>query len=285
MNTYLDSPIREVMDRFPEVGRILDDYGVGCVTCGVGTCPVKDIISIHHLDPEDERAVMNRIATVVGSADGPASPADGRSVAPPVVLASGATAAGSATGSRAGAAIRYSPPLKQLVDEHGLIKKWLAIIPEVVETLDLESPEDRQLVLDGVDFIRSYADRLHHAKEEDVLFKRFDESKPILQVMLADHEQARAHARAVEEGVRNRDKAKVADHLLAYRDLLSEHIRKEDNILYPWMDRELTTTQVGELFASFAEADERIGPQVPARNNEFISRAKRFVATKKERAR
>jgi len=37
--------------------------------------------------------------------------------------------------------------------------------------------------LDGVDFIRSYADKYHHAREEEILFKYFDEDMAILKVM------------------------------------------------------------------------------------------------------
>lgn len=169
MKTYLESAIKEVTDEFPEVGTILDEYGVGCVTCGVGTCPVKDIISIHRLSPADEQAVMSRIAEAVAARDGSATPAGEHDAAPaqPPVAATRTDAAPASLGRGSGAARRYSPPLAQLVGEHNLIKRWLALIQAVVDGLDLESPEQRQLILDGVDFIRSYADRLHHAKEED----------------------------------------------------------------------------------------------------------------------
>jgi hemerythrin-like domain-containing protein len=285
MDTYLDSPIKEVIDRFPEVGAILDEYGVGCVTCGVGTCPVKDIISIHHLAPEDESAVMARIAEAIGSAEPVAAPARDRgSRAGESSAAPGpaAPARGAGMPPTEGGTIRYSPPLKQLVDEHTLIKRWLALIPAVLEKLDLESAGDRHLVLDGVDFIRSYADRYHHAKEEDILFTYYDADRPIIKIMLADHEQARGHARAAEQGVRERNREKVTQHLEAYRRLLSEHIKKEDEILYPWMDRDLTTGQVGELFARFAEVDANM-TEVSARNTQFVERAERLVSQNKEK--
>jgi hemerythrin-like domain-containing protein len=294
MQTYLDSPIKEVIDRYPQVGAILDEYGVGCVTCSVGTCPVKDIISIHNLPPADEQAVMSRIADVINAAGGAkVATSEGAAAVP---AAATAPARGKAAGqpgagpgdtdagpSDTGAALSYSPPLRQLVEEHVLIKRWLALIPAVVARLDLESPADRRLVLDGVDFIRSYADKLHHAKEEDILFKYYDESRPVIKIMLADHEQARGHARAAEEGVHERDTEKVAHHLLAYRDLLTQHIRKEDEILYPWMDHDLTTAQVGELFARFAQVDSEMGNQVSTKSRQFVERAEKLVATDNER--
>ncbi len=154
--------------------------------------------------------------------------------------------------------IKYSPPMKKLVDEHVLIKRWNALIPAVVENLDLESDEGRQLILDGIDLIRSYADRYHHAKEEDILFKYFDENSEILQVMYEDHTTGRGHVKAMLEALDRKDKATLGERLLAYRELLTGHIKKEDEILYPWMDRNLSTTQVGELFAKFSEVDAKM---------------------------
>ena len=45
---------------------------------------------------------------------------------------------------------------------------------------------------------------------------------------------------------------------MAYRDLLTGHIQKEDEILFPWMDRNLKATQVDELFAKFNEVDQKM---------------------------
>jgi hemerythrin-like domain-containing protein len=149
--------------------------------------------------------------------------------------------------------------MKKLVDEHVLIKRWVALIPEVINNLDVESEEGRQLLSDGVDFIRSYADKYHHAKEEEILFKYFDEDLDILKVMHEDHERGRSHVRAILEALERKDKATIAEHLNAYRELLKEHIKKEDEILYPWMDRNLSDTQIGELFSEFNTTDEQIG--------------------------
>jgi hemerythrin-like domain-containing protein len=77
--------------------------------------------------------------------------------------------------------------------------------------------------------------------------------------MYEDHTTGRGHVKAMLAALDRQDKATLGEHLLAYRDLLTEHIRKEDEILYPWMDRNLSTTQVGELFAKFGEVDEKMG--------------------------
>jgi hemerythrin-like domain-containing protein len=58
---------------------------------------------------------------------------------------------------------------------------------------------------------------------------------------------------------------------MAYRQLLSEHIKKEDEILYPWMDRILTTRQIGELFAKFSEVDNQMGFS-PEKYEHFVAK-------------
>ncbi len=53
--------------------------------------------------------------------------------------------------------------------------------------------------------------------------------------------------------------------------LLTEHIKKEDEILYPRMDRDFSITQIGELFSKFNARDEESG-DAPERYEEFINK-------------
>ena len=93
----------------------------------------------------------------------------------------------------------------------------------------------------------------------------------ILKVIHEDHEQGRGHRKAISEALEKKDKAVIAEHLTAYAELLTEHIKKEDEILYPWMDRNLSITQIGELFSKFNETDKEIGYS-PQKYEEFIER-------------
>lgn len=242
MDAYLKKGIKEIITEFPEVETILNDYDIGCGPCNVGICLLKDIVSIHQLSVEQEKELMERIAAAVEP---------GKSHPVPK-MQKRATPAPPETR-------RYSPPLKKLVDEHVLIKRWIALIPEFVDALDLESEQGKKRILDGIDMIRSFADKYHHAKEEEILFKYFDETADILKVMHEDHTRARALVKAMQKALAENDKKTLSESLTAYRELLAEHIRKEDEILYPWMDNQLTDRQVGELFARFARVDEESG--------------------------
>ena len=53
--------IQDVIATDPAIGEILARYEIGCVTCKVGICLLKDVVSIHGLTPEAEREVETEI--------------------------------------------------------------------------------------------------------------------------------------------------------------------------------------------------------------------------------
>ncbi len=260
MEKYLNAPIKEIITKFPGVGKILEEYNIGCVPCSLGSCLLKDVVAIHNLSKEQELELMYRIEKTIYP---------GRDIKKPVFKA--------VSRNESVKKIEYSPPIKRLVDEHTLIKKWIEQIPIVTENLDIESVSGRQLILDGLDFIRFYADQFHHAKEEEILFEYTDKNLDIIKTMLADHEAARGYVRSVSEAVEKKDRFAAIDYLNAYKDLLIEHIKKEDEILYPWIDRGLSTTQVGELFTKFNEAEEKIDREVVEKCKRFAQEAEKRI--------
>jgi hemerythrin-like domain-containing protein len=253
MEEYLNKGIKEIINQFPEVENILNEYNIGCAPCNIGSCLLKDIIDIHNLSPDEEQELMAGIAKVIYP--------DQEVIIPKIARKHEAKPK----------EISYSPPMKKLVNEHVLIKRLVAMIPELIGNLDVASEEGRQTIIDSIDFIRSYADKYHHAKEEEILLKYFDENLDIIQTIYEDHETGRAHVRAVLKALDDRDKEAVSEHLNAYRELLTEHIKKEDEILYPWMDRNLSITQIGELFSKFSGKDEEFG-DAPKKYEELINK-------------
>ena len=239
MDEILGARIKEIISEYPEVGGVLNDYGVTCVTCAVGTCLLKDILSIHHLSPTDEQKMMTRIAEIVYP---------GRNMPIPIRKREAVVESWKLT---------YSPALQVLVKEHQLIKRLLAVLPGMIRGLDLDNSAGQEMVSSCVSFIQEYADKYHHAKEEDILFKYFDANLDILKVMRDEHETGRGHIRAVLAAAKRRDTADAVAHLNAYSALLTGHIRKEDEVLYPWLDRQLSDSQVGKLFAECGEVDEK----------------------------
>ena len=241
MEAYNNKGIKDIITEFPQVADILEEYGIGCGPCTVGICLLKDILDIHKMAPEKEQELMSRIEAAI-------YPERDIKVTHPVE-----------TAQTTPEPHVFSPPMQLLVDEHVVIKRWLALIPSVVARLDLETDEGVKTVLDGIDFIQSYADRLHHGKEEDILFSYFDDSEKIFQVIYEDHRIARSYVQKMRGSIQAKDPAALSQHLTDYALLLAEHIKKEDEILFPWLDKKLTEEQTMELNLKFDQEDSSIG--------------------------
>lgn len=56
-----DEAINKVIAEHPAIGKILQKYEIGCVTCGVGICLVKDVVTIHALGSEIEEQIETEI--------------------------------------------------------------------------------------------------------------------------------------------------------------------------------------------------------------------------------
>lgn len=56
-----DEAINKVIAEHPAIGQILQKYEIGCVTCGVGICLVKDVVTIHALGSEVEAHIEAEI--------------------------------------------------------------------------------------------------------------------------------------------------------------------------------------------------------------------------------
>jgi len=60
-NNLGSAQIKDVIENHPRIGEILDHYEIGCVTCGVGICLLKDVVSIHALGEEVEKKIETEI--------------------------------------------------------------------------------------------------------------------------------------------------------------------------------------------------------------------------------
>jgi hemerythrin-like domain-containing protein len=253
MDEYLETGIKPLIEASPEVGQILERYGIGCVQCTIGTCKLGEVVKLHALSPQNEAEMMSQVERAIYSTG---------DVPRPYIQ----TVAELPRSPE----IAYSPPVRRLVDEHGWIVRLLALIPDVVSEIRASGEIDIDLLLATVDFIRGYADRFHHMKEEDILFDYTDREAEIVQVILEDHDRARGYVRAIVRATEDGDRSALCANLASYRDLLTEHITKEDEILYPYIDRGLTVSQVGEIFRRFEEVESGLADDIPQRYEQFI---------------
>ncbi|WP_243369823.1 hypothetical protein [Geotalea sp. SG265] len=60
-NDLGNKAVQDVIATYPGIGAILSRYEIGCVTCKVGICLLKDVVSIHGLSKEDEARIEAEI--------------------------------------------------------------------------------------------------------------------------------------------------------------------------------------------------------------------------------
>lgn len=153
----------------------------------------------------------------------------------------------------------------QLSKEHQFILKFIELMRRYVE-IDNQQPDAQFLLQNTAHFIRfiqEFADHYHHTKEEQNLFAFLVEPgvlthcNPVPQ-MLWEHQQARHFVQNIENALQSQQTSDVAKYLNLYAELLTEHIFKEDNILYPMAERGLTDAQKHALLATYAMTEQQL---------------------------
>ena len=54
-------PIKEAIVEHPKIGEILNKYEIGCLECSIGTCFLKDVVSVHVLGEAIEAMIEKEI--------------------------------------------------------------------------------------------------------------------------------------------------------------------------------------------------------------------------------
>lgn len=139
--------------------------------------------------------------------------------------------------------VAYHPntPAGMLMWEHRLILRMLADMDATAAAVAAGTPLPPDYVAGAVDFIRSYADRCHHGKEEDILFRDLGardlarEDADTMAELIEEHVWARrATGRLVDaEARRQGGDPEAVDEVLGTIGELVEfypaHIEKEDH--------------------------------------------------------
>lgn len=183
---------------------------------------------------------------------------------------------------------------QDLRDEHEGIKVALAVLGHLANEIE----GDRAVSFDDldqiVDFLKTFVDRCHHGKEEDLLFPALEmagvpkENGPI-GAMLADHTRGRECVRAMNDalaGVGAGDPAERKAFAVAaqgYARLLCDHIEKENNVLFVMAERQLPPEEHTRLAEGFERIEqERIGPGVHERYHAMLDRLSDEYLTESE---
>jgi hemerythrin-like domain-containing protein len=149
-----------------------------------------------------------------------------------------------------------------LRDEHQVILAVLDCLTALTDQARQGGELDSDAFRKSVNFIRGFADKWHHAKEEDLLFPALErkgipkEGGPI-GVMLHEHDVGRRHVQRMEEALTGAEagdesaRAALIENASGYVELLRGHIGKEDNILFEMADRALAPDEQARLVEQY----------------------------------
>jgi hemerythrin-like domain-containing protein len=174
-------------------------------------------------------------------------------------------------------------PTAILEEEHRVIERAVKAMALIAERLESHRDVDAGILRDIVEFMRLYADKLHHGKEETHMFP-YLEARGIptsgcpVGVLLTEHEKGRTlvgrlletadeYERGAEEG-----RPELGRVLRSLIDLYPSHIWKEDYLLFPMTDKILGEAEQQELSARFQAVEDEMGAQEVQRLRESAER-------------
>lgn len=156
--------------------------------------------------------------------------------------------------------------LRLLSEEHQDILKVADALVEECNSLKSGKGIDIGFFKKSIKFIKNYADKFHHAKEEDILFIELNKDDVLLncnptQQMLYEHNLGRNFVKGLEKGVKEKNKDKIIENATGYAQLIQEHIFKEDNILYPMAERALSKEAKNKISNKFKQVKKRFNKE------------------------
>jgi hemerythrin-like domain-containing protein len=154
-----------------------------------------------------------------------------------------------------------------LMMEHRLIEKMIEVVGQVLKDIEASGKVDPVIVDKVIDFIRVYADRTHHGKEEDCVFDKLKskdmstEDKEMMDKLINEHIMGRKTVAELDEAntkykAGDNDSLKVIiEKLNVLAEFYPKHIEKEDKIFFPAYMKYFTEEEDQKILADFWEFD------------------------------
>lgn len=176
--------------------------------------------------------------------------------------------------------------IHELKNDHRVIQQVVAGMSAVAELLDSGKQVDPSVLADLVQFLRVFADQCHHEKEEQHLFSLLATKANIstrreLESLAREHRSAKqlvsqlAKVAAVYVHNPGAVRYRVIDLLQQLVEFYPAHIWKEDFLLFPLAQQNLSNTEKRDLEKKFEYVEREVGEDVHAG---FVMLAKKLEA-------
>jgi len=154
--------------------------------------------------------------------------------------------------------------------EHRLIEKMIALVREQLPLIQERDQVDPVLIDTVVDFVRTYADRTHHGKEEEILFRDLatkamsPRDQRVMQELIEEHRYGRSVVaklvQAKQDYLQGQQDAlpRIVEQLRALVAFYPKHIEKEDKDFFPNSERYLSEPEQQAMLQGFWEFDRQM---------------------------
>jgi len=161
-------------------------------------------------------------------------------------------------------------PIGPLMIEHRLIERMLHLLSAQAKRIRGGAAPEPEFISGALDFIRTYADRCHHGKEEDILFRDLGrkslsaDDASLMNELTREHIWARSRVGELAAAAADwrRGSGGAAERIARALDELSsfypEHIRKEDKVFFPASMNYFSVEEKDRMLAEMAEFDRKL---------------------------
>ena len=171
-----------------------------------------------------------------------------------------------------------------LSSEHRVIERAIAALDAAADRLEAGEPVRPGFFLDAARFIANFADGWHHGKEEAVLFEAMARGGMAMDdgpvgMMMEEHDRARELTAGLRKATERwaggeADMADtIVDYARGYAELLTQHIYKEDNILFPMAAQVIVPEAQDALLDDFRRVERALEERGSKESYEALARA------------
>ena len=144
--------------------------------------------------------------------------------------------------------------IKIMVEEHSNIRRMLKVVRNISYRIMTKDKYDLSDLPRVIDFVRNYADKHHHGKEEHILFDTMNKEieklakSGAITGMYIEHDLGRLHMANLEKALKSfengndESRLDIIANLICYSDLLDRHIEKENTAMYKFAENMLNDT-------------------------------------------
>lgn len=170
-------------------------------------------------------------------------------------------------------------PTDILEEEHRFIQQVVGALPALIGVLPVGQPVEADLLHEVTKFMRMFADKCHHGKEEALLFPVLaQKGVPVtgcpIGALTHEHQQGRALVSGLAEAAQAYARgdqvaiASLVENVRGITELYPNHIWKEDYLLFPMTNKVLGAHDQKDLAEKFIQADATMGHDTQRRFEE-----------------